>query len=139
MGFIVKHEFPSNKDFNDVFLSVGWGSREDERIEKTRENTVFAVSVYENENIVGMARVIGDGAYFMVYDLCVRKEYQGKGVGRILVTEIVNWYKDIEDEDTVLHLGSAEGKEKFYEKFGFVARPYSGVGASMKYDPEFQK
>ena len=139
MGFIVKHEFPSNKDFNDVFLSVGWGSRKDERIEKTRENTVFAVSVYENENIVGMARVIGDGAYFMVYDLCVKKEYQGKGVGRILVTEIVNWYKNIEDEDTVLHLDSAEGKEKFYGKFGFVARPYSGVGASMKYDPEFQK
>jgi len=42
-------------------------------------------------------------------------------------------------ENPPIHLGSAKGKEKFYQKFGFVARPYCGVGASMKYDPEFQK
>ena len=139
MGFIVYRGFPTNSEFNELFESVDWGTRKDEKINKNRENSVFAVCVYDEEKIVGMARVIGDGSYFMVFDLCVRKEYQGKGVGKLLVTEILDWYKDIEDEDTVLHLGSAEGKEKFYEKFGFVARPYSGVGASMKYDPEFQK
>ena len=139
MGFSVVYNFPTNSEFNDLFLSVNWGERDAEKIDKNRQKSDFAVCVYDDELIVGMARVVGDGTYYMIYDLCVRKEYQGKGVGRLLLTEILDWYKNFEDEETVLHLGSADGKEEFYKKFGFVARPYCGVGASMKYDPEFQK
>ena len=55
--------------------------------------SVFAVSIFEDNKIVGMARVVGDGSYFTVYDVVVRKECQGKGYGKILMQEIVKWYK----------------------------------------------
>ena len=32
------------------------------------------------------------------------------------MTEIIKWYKSIEDDDTYLYLGACENKEKFYEK-----------------------
>ena len=136
MEFRVIKEFPSNKDFNKLFSSVGW---DNEKINQNRQNSVFAVSVYFNNKIVGMARVVGDGCYYTVYDVVVHKNFQGQGIGRIVMNEIVKWYKTIEDDDSYLYLGASEGKENFYEKFGFVSRPYGEIGAGMKYDPDYKK
>lgn len=134
--FDVIFKFPTNEEFNELFESVGWGSRDVNKINNHREKSEFSVSVYDKDKIIGMARVVGDGAYYTVYDVVTRQEYQGLGVGKILMTEIVKWYKTIEDEDTYLYLGASQGKEKFYEKFGFKSRPYGHVGAGMKYDVE---
>ena len=130
----IKYQFPSNKEFNELFDSVGWGSREDSKIDKHRLNSDFAICIYDNNIIVGMARVVGDGSYYTVYDVVVKKELQGKGYGNILMQEIIKWYKTIEDDDTYLYLGASAGKEKFYEKFGFKSRPYDHIGAGMKYE-----
>ena len=136
MEFLTKHQFPTNQEFNQLFDSVGWGNREDEKINKHRQASCFAVCVYDGSEIVGMARVVGDGAYYTVFDVVTKGNYQGKGIGTILMTEIVNWYKSVEDDDTYLYLGASFGKEAFYQKFGFVARPYGHIGAGMKYDPQ---
>ena len=90
--------------------------------------------VYSDDEIIGMARVVGDGSYYTVYDVVTKQEYQGKGVGKILMTEVVKWYKSIEDDDTYLYVGASDNREGFYQKFGFKARPYDGIGAGMKYD-----
>ena len=134
--FKMVYRFPTNNEFNELFYSVGWGNRENEKINKHRQNSCFAVCVFDGNKILGMARVVGDGAYYTVYDVVTRKEYQGKGVGATLMNEVVKWYKTVEDDDTYLYLGASYGKEKFYEKFGFKARPYGHIGAGMKYDVE---
>lgn len=135
MNLIIKKEFPTNEEFNKLFNSVGWGERDNKKIDKHRENSCYAVCVYDEDKIVGMARVVGDGSYYTVFDVVVEKTYQGKGIGRILMTHIINFYKSICDEDTYLYLGASQGKEKFYEKFGFKSRPYGHIGSGMKYDP----
>ena len=134
MSIIIKHLFPTNVEFNKLFSSVGWGVRDDKKIDAHRASSVFSVSIYDNDKIVGMARVVGDGAYYTIYDVVTLKEYQGQGIGTTLMQEIISWYKTIEDDDTYLYLGASEGKESFYGKFGFKSRPYKGIGAGMKYD-----
>ncbi len=130
-------QFPSNKEYNDLFESVGWGNRENKKIDKIRENSVFAVSVYIDKEIVGMGRIAGDGTYFTIYDVVVSSKHQGQGIGVKIMQELVSFYKSIEDDDTYLYLGASQNKEKFYEKFSFVSRPYGHIGAGMKYDPDF--
>lgn len=130
---IIKN-FPKNDEFNLLFKSVGWGNRDNEKIDNHRKASVFAVSAYDNDKIIGMARVVGDGSYFTIYDVVVDKNYQGKGIGSKLMEEIILWYKSICDDDTYLYLGASENKEKFYEKFGFKARPYGHIGAGMKFE-----
>lgn len=139
MEFRVLKELPSNSDFNKLFSSVGWGYRENEKINRIRQNSIFALSVYLNNEVVGMARVVGDGCYYTVYDVVVHKSHQGQGIGAVMMNEIVKWYKTIEDDDSCLYLGASYNKEKFYEKFGFVSRPYGHIGAGMKYDPDYSK
>ena len=134
MDVIIKHQFPTNAEFNKLFSAVGWGTREDLKIDGHRKASVFATCAYVGEQIVGMARVVGDGAYYTVFDVVVDSAHQGKGIGSLLMQSVVDWYKSIEDDDTYLYLGASFGKEKFYEKFGFKARPYQGIGAGMKYD-----
>ncbi|MBQ4541787.1 MAG: GNAT family N-acetyltransferase [Clostridia bacterium] len=134
MEFKIQKKFPTNEEFNELFDSVGWGNRDDEKINKHREMSAFAVSVFAENKIVGMARVVGDGAYFTVYDVVTRKEFQCKGIGSLMMNEIVKWYELVKDDDTYLYLGASAGRENFYKKFGFKARPYTGIGAGMKYD-----
>ena len=51
MGFLTKHQFPTNQEFNQLFDSVGWGNREDEKINKHRQASCFAVCVYDGSEI----------------------------------------------------------------------------------------
>ncbi|MDD4157738.1 MAG: GNAT family N-acetyltransferase [Candidatus Cloacimonetes bacterium] len=139
MNYIIKYKFPTNKEFNELFNSVGWGKRETKKINQHRLMSVFSICIYAEEEIVGMARVVGDGSYYTVYDVVTKQNYQGNGIGKLLMEEIIKWYKSIEDSDTYLYLGASFGKEKFYEKFGFVSRPYSHMGAGMKYDPNYKE
>lgn len=136
MDYQITHNFPTNQEFNELFESVGWGLRDLDKINNHRVSSCFSVCVYLKNKIIGMARVVGDGSYYTVYDVVTRKEHQGKGIGSILMSEIIKWYESIKDDDTYLYLGAGSQKEAFYEKFGFKARPYPGIGAGMKYDPE---
>ena len=132
--FETRYQFPSNEEFNDLFNSVGWDSRDDKKINSHRQKTDFAVCIFDNKKIVGMARIIGDGSYYTIYDVVTRKEYQGQGIGSTLMKELIKWYDSISDDDTYLYLGASYNKERFYEKFGFKSRPYKDIGAGMKYD-----
>lgn len=134
MKYDIRHSFPTNSDFNKLFSSVGWGKRDDDKIDKHRAMSTFAVSIYADSVIVGMARVVGDGSYYTVYDVVVDSTFQGRGIGTLLMQEIVSWYKTIEDDDTYLYLGASLGKEDFYKRFGFKSRPFGNIGAGMKYD-----
>lgn len=130
--YCIKHQFPANEEFLNLFKSVGW-SRENDRVDKNRKNTCFAVCVYLNTTIVGMGRIVGDGSYFTIFDVVVSKKYQGLGIGSIILIELIKWYKTIKDDNTFLYCGATKNKEKFYEKFGFQARPNEDVGSGMKW------
>ena len=121
MNLIIKYEFPSNTDFVELFESVGW-EREEDRIEQNLKYSNFAVSVFDKDKIVGMGRIVGDGCYFTIYDVVVRHEYQGKGIGSIIVKSLVDWYRTIKDDDTFLYLGASVGKESFYQKSQYQER-----------------
>ena len=129
---IVKYSMPTNREFIKLFNSVGWG-RDNKRVSENRKHTVFAVSIYVDKTIIGMGRVVGDGSYFTIYDIVVDKAYQGLGIGSIIMREIVEWYKTIEDDDTFLYVNASKDREKFYQKFGFRVRPNEDVGAGMKW------
>lgn len=129
---IIKYQLPKIGEFIKLFNSVDW-ERDKKRIKEHKKHSCFAVSLYIENEIVGMGRVVGDGAYYTIYDIVVDKEHQGLGIGSIIMREIVDWYKTIEDDDTFLYVNASKNKESFYEKFGFRSRPNEDVGAGMKW------
>lgn len=67
--------------------------------------------------------------------MIVRPEYQGQGIGRQIVQRLIERTMDaaFAEERIMFILVAAQGKEPFYEKFGFIRRPneFSGDGMSM--------
>ncbi len=87
-------------------------------------NTLFRVSVFDGDRIVGMARVIGDlGLDYYIKDVNVRPEYQGKGIGRMLVQELLRFIREhgVPGTEIYVELCAMPDKIPFYEKFGFSA------------------
>ena len=74
---------------------------------------------------VGMARLVTDYGYIaLVADVIVKPEYQGQGIGTKMINNLLERAKDtLEDgEAMMIQLLAADGKVKFYEKFGFKDR-----------------
>lgn len=122
------------KLFLELYQSVGWDAPGLDQIERALENSFATFCAYDGEVPVGMARLLGDGGMsFYIKDFAVRPEYQGKGVGRMLMEAMESHITaSIRDGWAVsLELISSKGKEEFYEKFGFEQRPCDWDGAGM--------
>jgi GNAT superfamily N-acetyltransferase len=74
--------------------------------------TVFA---WHGGQLIGFGRAISDGVYqAAIYDVAVRPEYQGKGVGSIIIKTIQSRLPHCH-----LILYASPGKEGFYQTLNF--------------------
>ena len=121
------------KEYNELRNSVGWDSKAEHVIIEAIKNSAIVKKIIVNNKTVGMARAIGDGLYYLIVDVVVNKEYQGKGIGKILIEEIVKevYNKTKEGQKASINLISMQGKETFYEKCGFRKIPFDYTGYGM--------
>ena len=127
------------EEYNYLFDIVGWGSYPVEISKKALSNNIYSVSIYDNDNIIGYGRLIGDGIIFLyIHDIMVKPEYQGKGIGKTIMQKLLSKVEELrkENPDLLLYLGASKGKEDFYRKCGFITREDAGLGAGMIYDEE---
>ena len=74
-------------DFNYFTEKVGWGTRDVNVVDEALNNTLYSVSIYDDNKIIGYGRIIGDKTIFLyIQDVMVIPEYQGQKVG----TKIMN-------------------------------------------------
>lgn len=129
-----KHNIPAT-EYNNLRIGAGWRSLSIEQAEVGLSNSAYLISAWDDDKPVGVARVISDRGYiYLIVDVIVAPDYQGQGIGRHMVEEIEVWLRqEKEGKPTMMvYLMAAEGKEEFYEKFGFRRRPGEGhMGAGM--------
>lgn len=83
---------------------------------KALENSHALISAWDGDKLVGLANSISDG-YLVVYypHLLVLPEYQGKGIGRMIMNKFQEKYSGFHQQILV-----ADGKAiDFYSKCGF--------------------
>ena len=114
------------KDFSIIRRLMGWSEKPEAQIEKALTNGLYSVVALDGENIIGMGRLVGDGAlYWYVQDVVVLTEYQGKGIGKQIMKQLINYITSNSLPNTAITIGlmAAKGKEGFYKKLGFRSRP----------------
>ena len=73
------NKIPTVKEFNYLNEKVGWGKRSNKVVKEALKYTLSAICVYDNEKIIGSARINGDKTIFLyVCDVMVVPEYQSK-------------------------------------------------------------
>jgi N-acetylglutamate synthase-like GNAT family acetyltransferase len=125
---------PTIKEFKALFESSGWTSSikiSNAILKNAMEQSWYWVSAYDNGKVVGIGRLISDGAlYALVSDLMIFPEYQGQGVGKTLLKMLKD--KCLESGIQRVWLFAGPGKVGFYEKNGFEIRSLDTPGMQLK-------
>jgi GNAT superfamily N-acetyltransferase len=125
----------SKQEYLYLRSKVGWRVLSDTQAELAISNSIYFLKAYDDENnLVGMGRLVGDGAVICyIQDLVVIPECQGRGVGSVIIEGLKQYAEGLRQDDTtmMLCLMCAKGREPFYLKHGFTARPTQDLGPGM--------
>lgn len=118
----LKNEIPSVDDYIAIRLAAGLSRKSAEAATIGLLNSLFGVCVYDDDKLIGIGRIIGDGGcFFEITDMAVLPAYQGCGVGRLIMTALVEWLEDNAPSTAYVSLMADHGTPDFYAKFGFIA------------------
>lgn len=114
--------------------AVGWKELSREQAQKALDNSLLTVGLYVANQPVGMARLVGDGAVICyIQDLIIHPNAQRLGGGSMIMEHLKAYVESITEDGTemMLDLMCAKGREPFYKKHGFIARPTDTLGPGM--------
>ena len=110
-----------------LYASVGWTAYTDhpEQLRKGFENSMLTLAAYEDDQLLGIIRTVGDGhTIVFVQDILVFPEHQRKGVGSALLQAILDRYSHVRQIE--LATDNTPKTIAFYKSMGF--REISEIG-----------
>ena len=136
--YTVRYNDLTAPQFIELWESVWGGGPSPEQTALAMEHTLFRVSVFDGGKIVAMARMIGDlGLDYYIKDVVVRPEYQHKGLGKLLIQELLSFIRQhgVRDTDIFVELCAMPDKIPFYEKYGFAANEAQRLKQMVRVNP----
>ena len=133
MDFLIKKKIDVN-DFIKIWNDLDWNDIPEYLVERAINGSMLNVSVFDKEKCIGVGRIVGDGALKgMLTDIMVLKEYQNRGVGKLIVTSLI---KDLEDlvndgECFQLEASPTASNRNFYIKCGLKYKPENQDGVYL--------
>ena len=110
------------EDFVKLRIEAGFAEIPVEHARKALQNGLLNVSAIYHGELVGMGRLVGDGAmYWYLQEIIILPNFQRKGIGTMIVNHLIDYAKanSITGKFTTIGGVSAKGKEPFYKKMGF--------------------
>lgn len=123
------YEAPTAQDYVSLRLRSGMGEKNLERSRIALNNSLFTVSIYEDEKLIGFGRVVGDGAItFAVSDIMVDREYQRRGYAEQIMLAIDRFFDENAHEDSYILLIANHPADLLYQKHRFEYLPEKKCG-----------
>lgn len=131
-NYLIKLESPSIEAFSLLRNKVGWDDIDVNLAQTSLNNSLFHVTIYNKSQLIGMGRVVGDGAmYFYIQDVIVDPDYQQGGIGSVVMEYIERYLSVSAKKGSTIGLLAAKEKEDFYAKYGYIKRPNDSLGNGM--------
>ena len=124
---ICEYKQYAEQEILHLYASVGWTAYTDhpDVLRKGFENSMLTLAAYEDEQLLGIIRTVGDGhTIVFVQDILVFPEYQRKGVGSALLQAILDRYSHVRQIE--LATDNTPKTIAFYKSMGF--REMSEIG-----------
>jgi GNAT superfamily N-acetyltransferase len=120
-GYRLLDQFPLADDYRRLRSAAGMAPRSAEAAARGLPNTLYGVSVLHDQQVIGMGRVIGDGGcFFVVVDIAVEPEHQGRGLGKCIMSALDAWLRaNAPDSSNVSLIADGDAKH-LYARFGFA-------------------
>lgn len=128
MDYHVANELPSVDEYCGLRIASGLSAMDPGAAEAGLPRSLHAVTVRDGDRLVAMGRVVGDGLHVQVVDIAVEPDFQGQGLSRIVMEDIMAFLASL-PSSTIVNLFA--DIDWLYQKFGFVV-PEHTTGMSLK-------
>ena len=99
-----------------LYLAAPLGHQAPSDLKVAFSNSMFKCFAYDSGRLIAVGRAVADGRdCSYISGVAVHPDYQGKGIGKEVVTRLVTLSKG--HKKIILY--AAPGKEPFYRKLGF--------------------
>ena len=124
----IRQYFDYNEDeVLPLYHAVGWSNyyEHPEMLKNAYKNSLCILGAYENEKLIGVIRVVGDGySIIFIQDILVHPNHQRKGIGTSLMKTILERYPRVYQIE--LATDDTEKTSAFYRFLGFC--PLKEIG-----------
>lgn len=124
-------ETPSIKDYLRLRVSAGLSPKAEANATAGLPNTWFAVVVRKDDQAVGMGRIIGDGGlFFQIVDIAVEPAHQGRGLGKAIMTALMDQLHRGAQGAYVSLIADAEAN-RLYAQYSFEPTAPKSIGMAQ--------
>ena len=116
-----------------LYTEVGWSAYTENMLtlEQGYKNSLLVLAAYENEELLGIIRVVGDGfTIVFVQDILVFPEKQRQGVGTALLKAVLAQYPDVRQIELITD--NTPKTVAFYKSLGFYELSEIGCCGFMR-------
>ncbi len=104
------------EELSRLYQAAPLGHKEPSDLKIAFSNSMFKCFVYDSGRLIAVGRALADGTdCSYICDVAVHPSHQGLGLGKEVVSKLVNLSKN----HAKIILYAAPGKEPFYRKLGF--------------------
>ncbi|MED1202310.1 GNAT family N-acetyltransferase [Heyndrickxia acidicola] len=125
---------PAPEEYNQLRVKAGLSPKDLAASALGLRNSIFTITIREKTALIGMGRIIGDGGcFFQIVDIAVSPDYQGMGIGKLIMKEITNYLDKHAPKHAYVSLIADLPADQLYKKFGFDYTSPVSVGMYKKY------
>ena len=128
MDFTVANTIPGVEEYCGLRIATGLSSMDPQAAVTALPRSLHAVTIRDGDRLIAMGRVVGDGLHVQVVDIAVEPEFQGQGLSRIVMENIMGFVSTL-PTSTIVNLFA--DIDWLYQKFGFVV-PEHTTGMSLR-------
>lgn len=114
-------DLPSRAELLSLYASVGWTSytQDPDKLEQAVKQSSFVICARSDTGeLIGLARAVSDDVSICyVQDILVRPDVQRTGVGRALMTAVLERYQHVMQQVLITDDGATQ--QAFYRSLGF--------------------
>jgi len=136
-GYTPEHRLPTPEEYVGLRDLAGLSPMTLEAARIGLPNSVAALTLRKDGLLVGMGRVIGDGGmFFQVVDVAVHPDHQRRGLGRIIMQNLMEQLKAAAPAGAYVSLIADDGADRLYREYGFTPTAPRSIGMSLFLIPE---
>ncbi len=124
---------PDVETYRRLRVVAGLSPKSEESARVGLPNTWHGVTVLHQGRAVGMGRVIGDGGTaFQIVDIAVEPEHQGKGLGKAIMTALMDHLNANAPVGAYVSLIADGDARHLYAKYGFEPVMPESIGMATR-------
>ena len=132
---VIDNEVPGVDEFIELRGASGLTKNTRAAATSGLAGTCFSVCVRDNDKLVGMGRVIGDGGcFYQVVDIAVHPDYQRRGIGFAVMDRLMQQLHENAPTSAYVSLIADGPAAHLYEKFGFEDTAPNSIGMALRLD-----